>query len=160
MKVPDGFTVSTLRCCVATALLAVSATHVRAQSPACAAIAASDVAPIVGAAPMKTTAAGCSWNGGKDHYIMILDNTPRMAGMPVDAMFNAARGAASQNGTVTDESGLGDKAFLAVSSSGVAALQMLKKGRLLQVQMWDGSAPSAANLKLLRAIAAKAIAAS
>ena len=39
-----------------------------------------------------------------------------------------------------------------------AALQMMKTGRLLQVQLWDGTAPSAANLALIRAIAAKAVA--
>ena len=159
MKISTGFPFSALRILAATAILAVSSTNLHAQSAACAAITASDVAPIVGTASMKPNAAGCSWNRDKDHYVMILENTPRVQGMPVDAIFTAARNAASRSGTVTDESGLGEKAFLSISSSGVTALQMSKKGRLLQVQLLDGAASSGANLKLIRAIAAKAIAA-
>jgi hypothetical protein len=130
-----------------------------AQGAPCDAVSASDVAPIVGSAAMKASPRGCSWKSDNDHWVMILDNTPRSTSMPVPAMFDAAKAAAARDGKVADEPGLGDKAFLAISSSGVAALQVLKGGRLLQVQASTGAAPSEATLALLRKIAARAVAA-
>jgi hypothetical protein len=118
-----------------------------------------DVAPIVGSAAMKASPRGCSWKSDKGHWVMILDNTPRSTSMPAPTMFDAAKSGAARDGTVTDEPGLGDKAFLAISSSGVAALQVLKGNRLLQVQAWTGAAPSQATLALVRKIAARAVAA-
>jgi len=130
-----------------------------AQSPACTAIDSKDVAPIVGTATMKANGTGCSWRADANHFVVVLDNTPKSKAMPVEAMFGAAKNAASQSGTVTDEKGLGDRAFLSIASSGLAVLQMMKGDHLLQVQLSDGTAhPSAANLALMRAIAAKAIA--
>lgn len=130
-----------------------------AQAPACQAITNADVAPVVGTAAAKSTPRGCSWRVDATHFVVVLDNTPRNAAMPVDAMFGASRQAAAQNGKVTDEPGLGDAAYLAVASSGLAALQVKKGGRLLQVQVLNGGAPSASTLVLLRKLAAKAVAA-
>jgi hypothetical protein len=73
-------------------------------------------------------------------------------------VFAAARKSAARNGavTVTDEPGLGDKAFASLESFGVA-LMMLKQGRLLQLQYWTGAAGTAKDLDALRPVAKKAI---
>lgn len=126
-----------LRSCLAALLVGGTAVALPAQGAPCDAVSAGDVAPIVGSAAMKASPKGCSWTGDKEHWVMILDNTPRSTAMPVPAMFNAAKTAAARNGTVTDEPGLGDKAFLAISSSGVAALQVLKGDRRM-VPRLDG----------------------
>jgi hypothetical protein len=152
------FSMSTIPLLVATALVVFSAANLRAQSAAaCAAISESDLAPFVGSAPMESSPGGCSWNADKNHFLQILDNSPKTR--DVAAVFNMTRAATSKNQTVTDESGLGDKAFLSIATSGLATFQILKKDRFLQVQMWVGAQPSVANLTLLRVIAAKAIAA-
>ena len=90
---------------------------------------------------------------------MVFDNTPHSKLMAVSAMYLQARKAAEQIGTVNDESGLGDKAFLAVATTtGVTSVLMLKGERLLQVQLWTGDLPTSGNLDLIRKIAKKAIA--
>ena len=140
---------------------AIGATSARslAQTSACSAISADDVSPIVGGAASKASPLGCSWRGIEEHYVMVFDNTPHSKLMAVSAMYLQARKAAEQIGTVNDESGLGDKAFLAVATTtGVTSVLMLKGERLLQVQLWTGDLPTSGNLDLIRKIAKKAIA--
>jgi hypothetical protein len=128
----------------------------RAQGNFCAEISIGDVVPIVGSAPMKPVSNGCSRNAGSDHFVKIAENTSQAS--DVVSVLGLSRTATVKNHTVTEESGLGDKAFLSRSKNGVAALHIMKNRRLLQVQVWDGSQPSSATLSLLHAVAAQAIA--
>jgi hypothetical protein len=74
--------------------------------------------------------------------------------------YAAARAAAGKDAkaTVSDEAGLGDRAFAARTRFGVA-LFMLKGGRLLQLQYWSGGPGTAKDLAALRPVAVKAVAA-
>lgn len=84
----------------------------------------------------------------------------RAAGPAAVTVYASARKSAAKAGagTLTDEAGLGDKAFASLQSFGVV-LVMLKQDRILQLQYWTGAAGTARDLEVLRPVAKKAISA-
>ncbi len=72
--------------------------------------------------------------------------------------YKGARQNAHNTGKVTDESGLGDKAF-SVAGKGLLVVMIVKNGRLLQLQYMSEAGASAKDLDALRLIAKKAVAA-
>ena len=84
----------------------------------------------------------------------------RATGPAAEMAFMGARQGAARNGEnkVTDEAGMGDKAFAALTSFGVAMV-VLKQGRLLQMQYYIGGEGTAKDLDALRPVADKAVAA-
>jgi hypothetical protein len=79
-------------------------------------------------------------------------------GVSSEMAFAGARQNAHRTGKVTDEAGLGDKAFAVMGSGGVV-LMIIKQGHLLQLQYMTGTAGTAKDLDALRSVAKKAIAA-
>jgi hypothetical protein len=59
---------------------------------------------------------------------------------------------------VSDETGIGDRAFSGEVSFG-AIFVVLKQGRLLQLQYWTGSQGTSQDVAALRSVAQKAVAA-
>lgn len=130
----------------------------RAQSDRCALLKPADLTALLGGTPIaKPNAGGCIWAvSGSTRKLLALKYSA--TGPAATMAFAGARKGAANGGTVTDEAGLGDKAFASLASFGVA-LVMLKQGRLLQLQYWMGAAGTAKDLAALRPVAKKAIAA-
>ena len=108
------------------------------------------------AAPQGTT---CAWKGA-DPKRKLAVLTYKSAGVPGELAYMGARkGAESDTGSnVTDENGIGDKAFSGTPSFG-AIFVMLKGGRVLQLQFWTGARGTAGDRDALRVVAPKAAAA-
>ncbi len=135
-------------------------TSLQAQTDACALLKPADLTALLGGSPIaKSSTGGCTWSAAGSPK-KLLAMSPRAAGPDATMAFMGARNAAAKGGTVTvtDEVGLGDKAFASLESFGVA-LVMLKQGRLLQLQYWAGAAGTAKDLNALRPVAKRAIAA-
>jgi hypothetical protein len=155
MKIPTllvgGLVLGTLLC---------SAPPLRAQSDSCALLKSFDLSMLLGGpTTAKSDAGACTWTAaGSPKKLMAAAMTS--AGPAAEMAYAGARQAAAKGGTVpvTDEPGLGDKAFAVQTSFGVAMV-MLKGGRLLQLQYWTGAAGTAADVAALRPVARKAIAA-
>ena len=144
---------------LALGLLLFSTQPLRAESDGCALLQPADLTTLLGGTSIaKPNAGGCIWTAsGNTRKLVALKY--RATGPAAEMAFAGARGNAGKDGTViTDESGLGDKAFASLPSFGVA-LVMLKKGRLLQLQYLTGAAGTAKDLEALRPVAKKAIAA-
>lgn len=132
-----------------------------AQTDACALIKAVDAASLLGGtatatpAPKGTT---CTWKvADPQRKLIVLTYSSRTPGEMAYA--GARRGAEGDAAAkITDESGLGDKAFSTTPAFG-AAFIMLKHGRLLQLQYWTGTRRTGKERDDLRAVARKAIAA-
>ena len=113
-----------------------------AQTDACALLKANDVAPLLGGTPTHTAGPEgqvCTWigaNGGQKLIVLAYKNRP---GVPSEAAFMGARNGAQgmDDAKVSDEIGLGDRAFSGEVSFG-AIFVVLKQGRLLQLQYWNG----------------------
>jgi len=118
-----------------------------------------DLVTLLGGTPIaKSNPGGCFWTIPDSPRKLVLLNY-RATGPAAEMAFAGARGNAGKDGTVvTDEAGLGAKAFASLPSFGVA-LVMFKQGRLLQLQYWTGAAGTAKDLQALRPVAKKAIAA-
>lgn len=133
-----------------------------ANTGACALLKAGDVAPLLGGTPThKATPEGqaCTWNGSNPkRKLMVL--TYKNRGVPPEAAFMGARkGAqAGENAKVSDETGIGDRAFSGQVSFG-AVFVVLKQGRLLQLQYWTGSHGTSQDVAALRSVVRKAVAA-
>jgi len=133
-----------------------------AQTDACALLKADDVAPLLGGTPTHTGSPGgqvCTWTGataGRKLIVLTYKNT----GVPGEAAFMGARkGAeASEDAKVSDESGIGDRAFSGQVSFG-AVFVVLKQGRLLQLQYWTGGQGTSPDVAALRPVVKKAVAA-
>jgi len=133
-----------------------------AQTDACALLKADDVASLLGGTPTHTARpAGqvCTWigaNAGRKLVVLTYKNT----GVPGEAAFMGARkGAeAGENAKVSDETGIGDRAFSGQVSFG-AVFVVLKQGRLLQLQYWTGSQGTSQDVAALRPVVQKAVAA-
>jgi hypothetical protein len=61
-----------------------------------------------------------------------------------------------QDAKVSDEDGLGDKAFSGQVSFGVVFV-VLKQGRLLQIQYWTGSQGTSQDVAALRPVVQKVV---
>jgi hypothetical protein len=134
-----------------------------AQTDACALLKAGDVAPLLGGTPTHPAApqggATCTWIGANEgRKLLVL--TYRNSQVPGEAAFNGARMGAqgSEGANVSDETGIGDKAFSGQVSFG-AVFVVLKKGRLLQLQYWTGSQGTSQDVAALRPVVQKAVAA-
>jgi hypothetical protein len=64
----------------------------------------------------------------------------------------ARRGAEAEHLEVSDEAGLGDRAFPVAVSSG-AVITAIKHGRLIQLQYWTGAPRPAKDIAALRPVA-------
>lgn len=129
------------------------------QPDACALLKPADLKPLLGGKP--TAAAnerGCLWTASGNNRKLIVLQYRQAVGVPSDMAFmGAQRGAAKGGkGKLSNEDGLGDKAFASLESFGVS-LVMLKQGRLLQLQYWTEAAGTAKDIKLLRPVAKKAV---
>jgi hypothetical protein len=133
-----------------------------AQTDACALVKAGDAAALLGGTPVsKSTPGGgaCTWTGAvAGHKLLIL--TYKNTGVPGEAAYMGAhQGAqAADNAKVSDEVGLGDKAFSSTTSFG-AVFVVLKRGRLLQIQYWTGGPGTSQDVAALRPVVQKAVAA-
>jgi hypothetical protein len=130
----------------------------RAQSDRCGLLKPAELTTLLGGTVVaKSLGGACKWTAAGSAKKLIA--AKMMVTGPAAAMALAgARNGAARDGTVTDEGGLGDKAFSSLTSFGVA-LVTLKQGRLLQLQYWTGAAGTARDLATLRPVAKKAIAA-
>jgi len=134
-----------------------------AQTDACALLKAGDVAPLLGgtATPTATPEGGaCTWIGATAGRKLIVLTYKNLGGVPGEGAFMGARmGAqADEDAKVSDETGIGDRAFSGQVSFG-AVFVVLKQGRLLQLQYWTGSQGTIQDIAALRPLALKAVAA-
>jgi len=124
----------------------------------CSLLKPADVTILLGSTPVaKALGTGCSWTAGGKKLLLM---KTKASGPAAQMAFAGARNAASKGGTVkvADEAGMGDKAFSALPSFGVAIVVM-KTGRIFQLQYWTGADGTASDLAALRPVAKKAAAA-
>ena len=146
---------------LAFAVLVLQAGPLAAKTDACALLKATDVAPLLGGTPTSTTTPEgmtCTWTGSNaKHKLLILTYKDMVPG---GVMFMGARqGAQAQEGAkVSDETGIGDKAFSSQVSFG-AVFMVLKQGRVLQLQYWTGGKGTSQDVAALRPLVKKAVAA-
>jgi hypothetical protein len=132
-----------------------------AQTDACALLKAEDVASLLGGTPThKSSPEGqaCTWaNSGKKLILLTYKSIP---GVPGEAAFMGARNSAQamDDAKVSDETGVGDRAFSGQVSFG-AIFVVLKQGRLLQLQYWTGNQGTGRDVAALRPLVKKAVAA-
>ena len=133
-----------------------------AQTDACALLKADDVAPLLGGTPTHTATPegqACTWIGANaERKLIVLSYKNR--GVPGEAAFMGARKSAQadEDTKVSDEPGIGDRAFSGQVSFG-AVFVVLKQGRLLQLQYWTGSQGTSQDVAALRPVVQRAVAA-
>jgi hypothetical protein len=148
---------------IAFAVLMLQPGPLPAQTDACALLKSGDVAPLLGGTPTQTATpegGACTWKGATAGYKLIVLTYKNIGGVPGEGAFMGARmGAqASQDAKVSDETGIGDRAFSGQVPFG-AVFVVLKQGRLLQLQYWTGSQGTSQDVAALRPIVQKAVAA-
>jgi len=151
-----------LNACGISLLIALgSSTAIAASvSDACALLKASDLTGLLGGkVTAKNNAGSCAWTASGSKKKLIAVQYKKSGGVPVEMVYMGARQNAPQTGKVTDESGLGDKAFSVVDKAGMVVLMLMKNGRLLQFQYRTGAIPTVKDVDALRPVAKKAIAA-
>jgi hypothetical protein len=116
-----------------------------------------DVTALLGGkAVTKSTEAACSWSVAGSKYKLIAIKYAN-SGMSADMAFETMRMKSRKAGAaLTDESGLGDKAFLRMEPWGVS-LMIMKGGHLLQLQYGSGVAGTDKEVGALLPIAKKAV---
>ena len=132
------------------------------NSDACTWLKPSDLTALLGGKPISNSSgSACRWNAsGSNKTLMVANVTPKNTyGATMEAVFAGARQNAHDSGKVTDEAGLGEKAFSVVTDSGMVMLMIIKQKRLLQLQYVTGASATAKDLGALRPVAKKAIAA-
>jgi hypothetical protein len=145
---------------IAIAVMVLWAGTLQAKTDACGLLTAAEVAPLLGGTPTNATTPkgmACTWTGSNaKRKLLILTYEERVPG---GVMFMGARqGAQSQEGAkVSDESGIGDKAFSVQESFG-AVFFVLKQGRVLQLQFWTGSQGTSQDVAAMRPVVKKAAA--
>jgi hypothetical protein len=123
---------------------------------------AGDAAALLGGtATSKSSPEGssCAWTGsaaGRKLMILTYKNTRIPGEMAFLGAHQSAQ--ADHDVKVSDEAGLGDKAFSATTSFG-AIFVVLKQGRLLQLQYMTGSQGTSQDVAALRPVVQKAVAA-
>lgn len=126
------------------------------KADSCALLKPDDLTTLLGGTPTaKPSGDSCSWTAS-DSTSNLITIKYASTGMAAEMAFASARKNAAKGGTVTDEAGLGDKAFARLGSTGVVLI-MIKQGRLLQMQYKTGAAGTAKDLDALRPVAKKAI---
>jgi hypothetical protein len=147
---------------VAFAVLLLHPVLLQAETDACALLKAADVAPLLGGTPVSKGSpegATCTWtraNANRKLLIIAYKNK----NIPGDMAFMGARhGAEAEEGSkVSDETGIGDKAFSAQTAFG-AVFIVLKQGRMLQLQYWTKVQGTSQDVAALRPVVKKAVAA-
>jgi hypothetical protein len=130
------------------------------NSDACTWLKPSDLSALFGGTPIsKSNGSSCRWTASASNKTLIVANvTPKNTyGAPMQVIFASAQKNAHDTGKVTNESGLGDKAFSVVSDSGMVVLMIIRHDRLLQLQYVTGSSATAKDVDELMPIAKKAI---
>ena len=135
----------------------------KAKSDPCALLKPADLTKLFGGTPIaKSNQKGCSWTAsGSTRQLNAEITEPDAAEMSfVTGRMFAMEAAKSGGLTVTDEAGLGDKAFATQDFSGVV-LGIIKHGRLLNLQYYPNGpftkGTTAKDLEALRPVAKKAI---
>jgi hypothetical protein len=131
----------------------------RAESNSCRLINAAVLNALLGGgAVAKPNGGACSWTvAGSPRKLVAA--AMKATGPGAEMAYAGGRKNSAQEGTnkVTDEAGIGDKAFAVQTSYGVA-LFMMKQGRMLQLQYWTGTHGTPKDVEALRPVAKKAIA--
>jgi hypothetical protein len=129
------------------------------NADACALLNSADLTTLLGgmATAKGNAGGGCNWTASGSKRKLLAINYKNHAGFPSEQMYMGAR--QNAHGKVTDESGIGDKAFSVMPGSGLVVMIMIKHGRMLQLQYWTGTPETAKDLDTLRPVAKKAIAA-
>ena len=142
-----------------------SAQPLRAQANACALLKPADLTTLLGGTPIaKPTGSGCGWTApGRSKKLIAAIITVKLPGVTTEMAYQGAREEAGKEFAVTDEPGMGEKAFSSLQSFGVVMF-ILKRGRMLQLQYWTDTKGmdtqgTAKDLAVLRPVAKKAIAA-
>jgi hypothetical protein len=134
--------------------LPVSSPHAQTRN-ACELLRPTDLTALLGGtATAKQSGAGCIWSVGNQKLVALVY---KAAGPAAEMAYQGAHHGAERDGTVNDETGVGDKAFTSLTSFGVVVV-MLKQGRLLQLQYWTGTSGTAKDAGALLPVAKKAIA--
>ena len=132
----------------------------QADSSACALLKQADLNSFLGGIGVaKPSGGACTWTAaGSPRKLMAA--RMQAAGPAAEMAYAGARKNAPDEGKnkVTDEPGIGDRAFSVQTSFGVA-LFTLKQGRMLQIQYWTGAPGTAKDVEALRPVASKAAAA-
>lgn len=127
-----------------------------AKSGSCSLLKTADLTSLLGGTPTaKPKGDSCTWTASDSTTSLMTLKYPD-TGMGAEMAFAGARKNAGQDASVTDEQGLGDKAFARLGSSGVVML-MIKQSRLLQVVLKTGAPGTPKDLEALRPVAKKAI---
>jgi hypothetical protein len=143
------------------AALVVRAEPLVAQVKACELVKAADVAALLGGTPVATPApkgTSCVWKiADPNRKLAVLSYSNRVPG---EMMYSGAHGSAAEEpeSKLTEESGLGEKAFSITPSFG-AAFIILKGGRMLQLQFYTGAQGTQKDRDALRVVVRKAVAA-
>jgi hypothetical protein len=148
-----------LRAALTAAALGISAALAHAQTDGCAVLKLADAAALLGnGTTAKAAGAGCTWTSADGKRKLIV-NRPGGAGLPGALMFAGSRTEAGKGSAkVSDEAGIGDRAFAVLETFGVV-LTILKQDRLLQIQYFGNAAGTAKDLDALRPVAKAAAAA-
>ena len=152
-----------LSACVVCLLISAGFTvAIAAPKPdSCTLLSPSDLTTLLGGTVVaKGNAGGCNWTASGSHRKLAAINY-RHTGRAAEMAFMGFRQNADKDktGKVTDESGIGNKAFSIISGSGLVTMMMIKQGRLLQLMYVTGAPGTAKDLAALRPVAKKAIAA-
>ncbi len=113
-----------------------------AQANACTLVSTGDAAALLGGSPtQKPTPGGgaCAWVGTDGrHKLAVLTYKNRPGAPPGMICMGARKNAESEHADVSDEAGMGDRAFSAPVSFG-AIMVAIKHGRVIQMQYWTGA---------------------
>lgn len=143
---------------LALASLLLSARPLQAQADACGMLKPAELNALLGPGPTPTPHANsCLWKGADGAHKLSLAKM-KATGPAAEMAYMGARQNAGRSGTVSDEAGLGAKAFATLTSFGVA-LTVLKQGRVMQMQYYTGGQGTAKDLDALRPVGRKAVAA-
>lgn len=130
-----------------------------AEAHTCALLQPADLTPLLakpGAG--KANGPGCTWSGAGGKKLIVSWTRPAVADLP-RALAEARKESAEDPGDkVTDETGIGEKAFSVRSSFGVALIA-LKGGRLINFMFMAGAPGTEKDLAAMRQVARKAVAA-
>jgi hypothetical protein len=132
----------------------------RAQSNSCSLLKPADLNALLGGvAVAKPNAGACAWTAAGSNRKLVAARM-KATGPSAEMAYEGARKNSSAEGKfkVTDEAGIGDKAFAVQTSFGVAVYAM-KQGRMFQLQYMTGAAGTAKDVEALRPVAKKAAAA-
>ncbi len=147
-------------CSISVFIIYGSSTAIAASNQdACTLFTPADLTALLGGkVTAKGNAGSCTWTAAGSSKKLVAARM-KATGPGAEMAYKGARMNAPDGGKVkvTDEAGLGDKAFSVMPSYGIAMF-MLKQGRLLELQYWTGTKGTAKDLGLLRPVAKKAVA--